>query len=127
MRFAVQGKRTGVGRSLVRYFDIAPIQHVAELIQRFRMLAKRRLLEQLQRPFGILFAQTAVFVDIAQVHRSLGVAEAQAFLVEPPRRLEASLVVGGESIVVQARTDIQRQAAVLLAVARFIVRGFKIA
>ncbi len=45
MGFAVQGKRAGVGRSLVRYFDIAPIQHVAKLIQRFRMLAKRRLLE----------------------------------------------------------------------------------
>ena len=85
------------------------------------MLAKRRLLEQLQRLLGVLFAQTTVFVDVTKVHRGLRIAEAQAFLIELPRRLKTPLVVGGKPIVVESRTDVQRQAAALLAVARFVV------
>ena len=121
MRLAVQRKRLDICSRFIRNVDIAPIQHVAELVQRFRMFAKRRLLEQLHRLFGILFAQTTVFVDVTKVHRGLRIAEAQALLVELSSRLEAPLVIGGKPVVVKPRADIQRQAAALLAVARFIV------
>ena len=121
MRLAVQRKRLDICSRFIRNVDIAPIQHVAELVQRFRMFAKRRLFEQLQCLFGILFTQTSVFVDVTKVHRGLRIAEAQALLVELSRRLEAPLVIGGKPVVVKPRADIQRQAAALLAVARFVV------
>ena len=127
MRLTVQRERLDIRSGFICNVDVSPVQHIAKLVQRLRVLAKRRLLEQLHRLLGVLFAQTPVFVDVAQVHRGLGVSETQAFLVEPTRRLKAPLVIGGKPVVVKTRADIQRQAAVLLAVARFIVCGVKIA